>query len=442
MAARSAKERREQQALDRERMTRLDAMEKTRFDREESKYAREQEQAEKLNEARQSAYGGGDGAALMQAAPQEAYALQQSQQASAATAAKVQQEASAKRQEATANAQRWAAEALRRNPGSAQQIQAKMEQLASGPNPTIERFELPTQPLAQGLHGPEAIDAEGLGAVGDATLAAMGKAPKYEGPEDAISKAVTLSSQLRPGDQGFQEAYVAERDREEARELARRRAGATNVAVGGGGVGLTTAAQTNQQGEVIKARLRLKQLGNMRNAIDAAGGYGALGAFRERGEAGFSEFVSKAGGKVDENMLANRASAVAAIGGFTNPIVSELAGANVPPNEWKRMTQSLPDPENDSAPVLKAKIDAWEQNLKIIDEFGVDYLINGITTGERDWLGGGPKKKAAIKKAVSVAVSSPEAAANSGKTPEQVADEMNLPPEQRAAFIRAARGGQ
>jgi hypothetical protein len=272
------------------------------------------------------------------------------------------------------------AETQRKREGEMSQAAANIQRaLANAPTPearaAIEQraFDLQKKGLLGRFEvsGPASRPEQvaGLGAQADAVLGS--DAPK---PTGDMVEFVSISG-LQPNNPRFGPAFDAWKEQQ-------NRSKATQINNSVGSVGLTQTTQTDQQKEVIKSRLRLQQLGNMREAIEAAGGYDALGSYRERGAAAYSEIARKAGAQTDEDAMARRASAIAAVGGFTNPIVSELSGANVPPSEWDRVVQSLPDPINDSGPVLKAKIDGWERNLKIIDEFGVDYLVNGITTGK------------------------------------------------------------
>ena len=162
-----------------------------------------------------------------------------------------------------------------------------------------------------------------------------------------------------------------------------RRAGASRVNVGGQGVGLTTASQTQQQGKVLDANLRLRQLDRLDRAISDAGGHETIGSYAADLEAEGKTFLSKEGfaTKKQKESLRKRGTAVAAIGGFTNQIISDLSGANVPPAEMERMVQSLPTVD-DEASAREAKVQAWRENLLIIREYGADALVNGIRTGE------------------------------------------------------------
>lgn len=220
-------------------------------------------------------------------------------------------------------------------------------------------------------------------------------------------------------------AYKKRRD-----ELAEKRSTKVNNnnIMPGGGVGLTTAQQTTTQGEVNTARKRLFQIANMRNTIAAYGGYDKFGQYASEGGAVASGIGSKLGVKVDAAEMEKRTAAEAAIGGFSNPIISELAGANVPDGEMKRMVQSLPV-VGDPGPVLKAKIDAWENNQRIIEKYGIEYLVNGISTGAIKLPGepapaeGGGKKNTPPTSGVSPTIQTIIAKRGEGKplTPEEQA---------------------
>jgi hypothetical protein len=193
---------------------------------------------------------------------------------------------------------------------------------------------------------------------------------------DQLDYARILSSKgLDPRDQknwGGYESYLA-------KQTKARAPSTTNIV--GGAVAPTTAGQTTQQGAVLQAQMRLELLGNMKKAIAEAGGYDAVTSFVPEGGA-VPKMMSRAGmgSEYSAAAIKLRSRAVAAIGGFTNPIISELAGANVPDGEMRRMVQSLPTVD-DAGPELEAKIEMWGENLKIMERFGIDYLVNGIRTG-------------------------------------------------------------
>ena len=208
-------------------------------------------------------------------------------------------------------------------------------------------------------------DVNTLGAEADAVL---GPSPKEE-PKTT-------------GD--ITEYELAKRDPAFARYQERmRRAGASRVNVGGEGVGLTTASQTQQQGRVLDADKRLAQLDFLEASISDAGGHETIGSYAEDLKAQAKTLMSKSGfaTKEDKSALRARAKAVSAIGGFTNQIISDLSGANVPPAEMERMVQSLPTVD-DEASAREAKVQAWRENMLIVRKHGVDALVNGIRTGE------------------------------------------------------------
>lgn len=204
----------------------------------------------------------------------------------------------------------------------------------------------------------------------------------------------TLDPQKPQGDTNdYRDYQKAKEDPAYARFLEKQtKARGTQVNVGGPGSSpLTTASETAQQAEIFKADKRLQQLQNMRTAIDAAGGYEPFASYKAGTQSVLGNVASKLGIGGDKEFLKKRASAVAAIGGFTNPIISDLSGANVPETEMRRMRQSLPSPD-DSAEELQAKIDAWEHNLAIIRNYGVDTLVKGVQTGKIKLPGeGGPQ---------------------------------------------------
>ena len=224
-----------------------------------------------------------------------------------------------------------------------------------------------------------AMDLQGRAS---ALLGAPDPAKQPQPVVDEIAKAVRIGQGLSFDDPRFPEAYRAEQARQEALGVKRAAAGATTVRMGPDGplVGLTTGQQGTQQGKVLDANLRVKQLEGIKQAIAGVGGYDAFASVFAEGKGAARRLGSKIGLDVDRGAIQRRARVVAAIGGFTNPIISELAGANVPEGEMLRMVQSLPT-DDDDGPTLEAKIAAWEVNLQIIRERGLDALVNGIRTG-------------------------------------------------------------
>jgi hypothetical protein len=194
---------------------------------------------------------------------------------------------------------------------------------------------------------------------------------------DQLDYAKILSSKgLDPRDPKNWTGYERYLDQQ-----TKARASVTNVNMPGGGAPPTVAGQTQQQGEVLKAQRRLFQLNAMKKAIADAGGSDAITQYTAEGGV-IAKTLAKVGmaNKEDKAAIKRRSKAAAAIGGFTDPIISELSGANVPPDEMKRIVQSLPT-INDAGPELDVKIAVWEDNLRLIERFGIDYLVNGIRTG-------------------------------------------------------------
>jgi hypothetical protein len=302
---------------------------------------------------------------------------------------KTDAEASKKRDELTGVLQsQWAAQ-LQRSPDLAPGLQRHADMLAKAGK--INPIQLPgfgERPVAPGLHGPPALGSDPqqmaqFQAEAQAGATMRGEKPPDQ-PLDEIAKRVILGRGIQPTQPEFQPAYQEELERDRRESERRARAGASSVTVDAGGgksVGLTTAAQTTQQGEVIKADKRLQQIDQIEDAIDAAGGYNAYASYAAEGRGAARRVGSKLGVDVDEQAIERRADVEAAIGGFTNPVISELAGANVPDGEMKRMVQSLPTVDDDG-PTLKAKIRAWRKNTEIIRQNGVGYLVDGIKSGK------------------------------------------------------------
>lgn len=166
-------------------------------------------------------------------------------------------------------------------------------------------------------------------------------------------------------------------------EIIKRRAGATNISnqVGGSSVGLTGSQQSNQQGEVIGARLQLKQLGAIDRDIAAAGGYGEIEGLANKGEDFVRQKFASIGMTSDEanKAIAARAKVVASVASLRNKVISQLSGAAVSDSEMERLVESLPTVGEPEA-VFNAKMEAWKQNLEIIAEHGVDALVSGVRT--------------------------------------------------------------
>lgn len=232
--------------------------------------------------------------------------------------------------------------------------------------------------LPGGAAGPD--DMERMGAESEAALALS---PRQELESD-LREFSQLYPQMQPGTPEFAAAF-------NKWKLDMRRAGATQVNMPGA---LTTATETKQQEEVVKARERYGKLERMEAAISSIGGYDKVADFGEQAKQKIGGVAKRLGfrGTDDEAMQA-RAAVEASIGDFTNPIISELSGANVPPSEFERIVKSLPH-TSDPGPVLRAKVEAWKTNLKIIERNGVDYLVKGVIRGDIK-LPGEKRKQAA-----------------------------------------------
>lgn len=363
-----------QKALDEQRKQEF-ALSKRATEQNLAAQQSQQEQASLLPEARQAATRSfaPDAELLRTIAPDEARQLRQDQ-AKQATDARELADQDAKRK---ANVQRFAAQMLQKNPESRDKVIRLLE--AQKATPTLGSM----QEQVAMLNDPQAL-AENLYASSSAVLGPPEAPPAESQPLDEVAKIVINEFGLRPGTPEYRQRYAAVRA-ELARDAERRaKAGATSVSVGkdGPAVGLTTSQQTTQQGEVIKADFRLRQLASIRKAIESLpGAYDAVGSYSDQAKEAISSVANKAGLGGDKAFLEKRAAAIASIGAFTNPIISELSGANVPESEMRRMRESLPRPE-DPGPALKAKMDAWEQNLNVIRDYGVNALVNGIRTGK------------------------------------------------------------
>jgi hypothetical protein len=174
-------------------------------------------------------------------------------------------------------------------------------------------------------------------------------------------------------------------------ETQTRKTPKTNVTVGANGEliqALTKGEQSKQQGKIIDAAQRLKQLDDIDESINNLGGFDKMTDYFERGKRAFQNVAEKT--KIgrdllltDEDKKAMEAysTATANISGFSNKIINELSGAAVSAQEWQRLVKSLPNPETDGMTQLKAKLKAWRKNIQYIQQFGIDALFNGIRSG-------------------------------------------------------------
>lgn len=195
----------------------------------------------------------------------------------------------------------------------------------------------------------------------------------------------------RPEQPGFFERYRSFR-----LEDARARGVNLNVNTAGD---LAKGVVAKTQEKVLDARESLRQIDLIDSSIEKAGGHDALSSFAAQGEETFKGVLSRikpsAVSQEDRKRLQARSDAIANLGQFSNGMISKLGGANVPPNEFKRLVESLPRPE-DYPWARKAKLDMWKRYLNIIDKGGVDALVNGMNAGvitPEEWSSRKPQKK-------------------------------------------------
>jgi hypothetical protein len=343
----------------------------TRRAQEEAKLAKLQGQAAQrqlslstlLPQARMEAFQGNP-IGLQRLAPQEAVQIQESlldHQARTADTSKKFAEGYVKSKQLEAQTMLNVAMTLRQNPQAFPQMRQELGALQE--RGLFQGVQFPEQPPA-----PEELDQ--MTAVAEQQLAA------FDDPE-ITNDMVNAAAEIAPGMNVMQVMRTRPDDFRAA--MAKQRASrATTVNVG---TELTTAQQTKQQDEVQNARKRLQLLENMKAAIKDVGGYDAFGSYTAEGKGLLRKIGAKAGLPVDREAIKRRATALGAISRFTDPIISELSGANVPPAEYTRIVQSLPD-RDDDGPTLEAKVESWDRNLRFIEQFGIDALVNGIRTGE------------------------------------------------------------
>jgi hypothetical protein len=184
---------------------------------------------------------------------------------------------------------------------------------------------------------------------------------------------------IMPGSPGYVDKLDSVSRMLHERKTARAKAGAARISATSTTAPLTTSTESKQQGKVLDAEAQLALLDNIERSIEDAGGYDELGNYWEQGKDYLQKLKANIGvaSGAEKARLERRFKAVANIGEMTNAVISLRGGANVPPAEFKRLTESLPRPE-DSGPLLKAKIAAMRENLSIIRNMGQKALFEGI----------------------------------------------------------------
>jgi hypothetical protein len=240
--------------------------------------------------------------------------------------------------------------------------------------------------IKMGAIDPRLSQVLGATAAGDRNFAAL--VPIFQSEVARKTPAPKPTSEMTnaAAATGFGSPAEAAQDPRFQRYVAQQilpRGPSTVINMGGGQQAvspLTTGQQAATQKDIQAIDKRAAQIGIMERTISELGGYDKVGSLWERGGAKLEEIKKSVGLKSNEDLLRRRARVVAAIGGFTNPIISELAGANVPEGEFARMKESLPRPD-DVGPVLQQKIEAWKELDSVMREQGVDALLGGLREG-------------------------------------------------------------
>jgi hypothetical protein len=216
------------------------------------------------------------------------------------------------------------------------------------------------------------------------------EAPEYLDPQDP--EGMFLASLLPPGAPPTKRSALEllqndpeARAKYDRLKEGRARAGAPNISVGGG-VGLTPAQKSARQEEIFDSSVKIDALDDIEKSIEAMGGYDA---YADAGAA-VTDFLAGAAtrlpgvrglvGQDARKALATRAAVSAKIASFTNKAINDIAGANVPEAEMRRVIRGLPSPD-DPPDVLGAKIQGTKENLKRLREMGYSVLTEGVKPG-------------------------------------------------------------
>jgi hypothetical protein len=338
----------------------------------------QQQQKIKLDELRaaRDAFAAGEPGPLQRIAPTEAIALRRQTQAERGFA----QEQQAEKERRTAIFAQGLQQIPVESPEFRQRLQFGQELARRG---RISGIGLPAAPEVGPIDIPQAQQA-----VGEAL--AIAELPTPPRPDQSFAARVRRAFPDDPVKQGALIRQRLEKEAEGPRGV--------QVNIGDAALGLTRAQTGKQQGEILGADLQLRQLVSIRQSIQQAGGAEELtnlfAGLKAQG-AGFATRLSSGLVSPEERQrLGARGAAIADLGALTNTIISKLGGANVPPAEFKRLTESLPRPD-DPPDVLMSKLERWEKNLQVVRDHGIDALIKGV---RRDEPRAGADSKAEIQR--------------------------------------------
>lgn len=171
--------------------------------------------------------------------------------------------------------------------------------------------------------------------------------------------------------------------------LEGRRAGAAQMNVGDSALGLGTSAAGKAQEDVRQAQIKFQMLDELETAIDEAGGHQQIsdlvGRSLTQAKGAISTVLPGIQSEEDKRRLRALTAVESKLSALNSQVLNELSGAAVSEQEWERIKKSLPLME-DPADVRATKLQTWKRNMQIIQEQGVDALMNGLRKG---WDGSG-----------------------------------------------------
>jgi hypothetical protein len=362
-------------------------MQETQFSQEQQQRAAQAEQARLEREGVAEFVGSPDQPSnpekLRRVAPMKLWDLtkQRSEmELSQGSAQRAQQKTDAERETNTAQFMKLYSDGLAKNPGAAEFFERVKQKKIQ--DKAINDFQTPEQAMPNGLMGPGPIDAAAMG-----REAQLGLPPPDEiNTLDPIAKNVINQFGYAPNTPEFRKAYGIAKAEEERAELARRRAGASQVNVGTGQAGIETATKAKLEQDIVTARDLISRIDDVEKGIDTdLVGYQGMSGEKMGAAIDYfgapAEAIASAVGldpKKQLEILDRRQKIKSQVRDLGDLVIRVRSGANAPETEQKNLKSIYGDIDNMGEVQLRRALRTFRESLSRQTGSKADVIAQGV----------------------------------------------------------------